>query len=158
MELEKVILFNFRSIKYVSIDFNHKCRILVGINESGKTNILKALSLLSEEAPISKDDIREPLPNETEINLPQEESGWDTRPQRHHQAGHQRIAAHNNVFNVVSVQQCEQISEVRLHFHRIAFADSPLLLPAPRVSYLTNRPSCSREDGSPLDSSWLPPF
>jgi len=66
MELEKVNIVNFRSIKNVSIDFDHKCRILVGINETGKTNILKALSLLRKEVPVSKEDIREPLPEETE--------------------------------------------------------------------------------------------
>ncbi len=67
MELEKINIVNFRSIKDVSIDFGHKCRILVGINETGKTNILKALSLLDEKEPIRKEDIREPLPNEPKI-------------------------------------------------------------------------------------------
>ena len=50
------------------VSFDSPCRVLVGINESGKSNILKALRLLSDDYdPVSKDDVRESLPDEDEI-------------------------------------------------------------------------------------------
>jgi predicted ATP-dependent endonuclease of OLD family len=67
MLLKRVIIENFRSIEYLRIDFDQKCRILVGINESGKSNILKALSMLSEDREPSKEDIREVLPDEPPV-------------------------------------------------------------------------------------------
>jgi predicted ATP-dependent endonuclease of OLD family len=41
-----------------------RCRVLVGINEAGKTNILKALSLLDPDAQIQPSDRRESRPGE----------------------------------------------------------------------------------------------
>jgi predicted ATP-dependent endonuclease of OLD family len=68
MKLDKVEIVNYRSIKKETITFDPTCRVLVGINESGKSNILKALRLLSEDYdPIRKDDVRESLPEEDEI-------------------------------------------------------------------------------------------
>ncbi|PCI58089.1 MAG: hypothetical protein COB34_05725 [Methylophilaceae bacterium] len=55
MKLHKVQIRNFRSIEDEEIVFDPKCRILVGINESGKSNVLKALNLLSDTEPSSKD-------------------------------------------------------------------------------------------------------
>ncbi len=45
MKLNRVQIKNFRSIKDIEIDFDPSCRVLVGINESGKSNILNALAL-----------------------------------------------------------------------------------------------------------------
>lgn len=73
MKLTRVEITNFRSIKDVTINFDHSCRILVGINESGKSNILRALSFLDHETIPDKDEIREPLANEPVIT----ESGVD---------------------------------------------------------------------------------
>ena len=64
MKLKKVEILNFRSIKESEIVFNPSCRVLVGINESGKSNLLDALSLLSEENQLAIEDEREPLPDE----------------------------------------------------------------------------------------------
>lgn len=49
MRLNHVDISNFRSIKSIVINFDPKCRVLVGINESGKSNILEALSLLDPD-------------------------------------------------------------------------------------------------------------
>ncbi len=53
MILEKIKIKNFRSIKELELNFNEiaekKCFILLGINESGKSNILKAISLLNKD-------------------------------------------------------------------------------------------------------------
>ena len=69
MKLKKIKIKNFRSIKDVTIDFDPPCRILVGINESGKSNILRALSLLKkDQKPNRNKDQREALPNELEID------------------------------------------------------------------------------------------
>lgn len=69
MKLDMATIKNFRSIKDVDIHFDPPCRILVGINESGKSNILKALSLLSDDLkPVKKDDQREALPDEEPIS------------------------------------------------------------------------------------------
>jgi len=67
MKLTSVEIVNFRSIDSLSIEFNPKCRVLVGINESGKSNILRALSFLMPEKIPTKDDLREPLPTEQPI-------------------------------------------------------------------------------------------
>lgn len=64
MILKRVEIENFRSIKGAKILFGESCYVLVGINESGKSNILKALEYLDVEKEISNLDIREPLPDE----------------------------------------------------------------------------------------------
>lgn len=69
MKLDKVNIMNFRSIEDVAIDFNPQCRVLVGINESGKSNVLKALSFLSDDYdPSRADDLRDALPDEDPID------------------------------------------------------------------------------------------
>jgi AAA15 family ATPase/GTPase len=69
MKLDKVEIVNFRSIKKEIVTFDPQCRVLVGINESGKSNILKALRLLSSDFdPSRKDDVRESLPDEETIS------------------------------------------------------------------------------------------
>ena len=59
MKLEKIKIVNFRSIKELELDFYSNSRVLVGINEAGKSNILKAAALLSDDAKIQNDDIRQ---------------------------------------------------------------------------------------------------
>lgn len=69
MKLDKVQIKNFRSIKDETISFEPRCRILVGVNESGKSNILKALALLDESVDIDQqNNIREILPNEDDYS------------------------------------------------------------------------------------------
>ena len=58
MKLERVKIKNFRSIKEATIEFDPSCRVLVGKNESGKSNILKALRLLDRGYAPSNDDKR----------------------------------------------------------------------------------------------------
>ena len=53
MKLKNATIRNFRSIDNQKIEFEPSCRILVGINESGKSNVLKALTLLSNEISIN---------------------------------------------------------------------------------------------------------
>jgi len=60
MLLDRVAIKNYRSIKELEITFDPKCRILVGINESGKTNILNALDLLEPKKTTTQRDLREP--------------------------------------------------------------------------------------------------
>jgi hypothetical protein len=67
MRLESVVIQNFRSIKNVEIQFSPTCLILAGINESGKSNILRALFALGDFQP-GPEDVREPSPNEEPIN------------------------------------------------------------------------------------------
>ncbi|MES0490311.1 MAG: AAA family ATPase [Leptospirales bacterium] len=47
MELNKVVIKNYRSIEKVEIDIDHKCKILIGFNETGKTSILKAITSMN---------------------------------------------------------------------------------------------------------------
>lgn len=68
MKLTSVTIKNFRSIKDAKLDFVPSCRALIGINESGKTNVLHALSMLSDDISPSADDIREPLQDEDPID------------------------------------------------------------------------------------------
>ncbi|MCK1385455.1 AAA family ATPase [Bradyrhizobium sp. 21] len=67
MRLEKVQIKNFRSIQSVDLELTPSCRILVGINESGKSNILRAISSLGDFTPSKSDDVREPAPGEGPI-------------------------------------------------------------------------------------------
>lgn len=67
MVLNYVQIENFRSIKNLKIDLSKNCYFLVGINESGKSNVLSALSLLSKDKEPKKTDIREALPNEEPV-------------------------------------------------------------------------------------------
>ncbi|MDP3765028.1 MAG: AAA family ATPase, partial [Nanoarchaeota archaeon] len=64
MKLVKAEIFNFRSIKDMTISFDPKCLVLVGINESGKSNILQALSLLSPNPKFEDFDVRQVHPEE----------------------------------------------------------------------------------------------
>jgi predicted ATP-dependent endonuclease of OLD family len=69
VKINKIEIKNYRSIQNITLEFNPSCKILVGINESGKTNILKALSFLKPDVqPIKTDDLREALPDEDLIN------------------------------------------------------------------------------------------
>lgn len=69
MRLNRVQIRNFRSIKDVVIEFDPKCRVLIGINESGKSNILRALALLGGDSkPVTEDDRREALPDESTVD------------------------------------------------------------------------------------------
>lgn len=69
MKLDCVDIKNFRSIQYVRVNFNPTCRVFVGINESGKSNILNALSLMGEDSvPVAKFDLREALQDESPID------------------------------------------------------------------------------------------
>ena len=64
MELSSVQIENFRSIKSENINFDPNCLILVGINESGKSNILHAFRLLSKDYKVTNEDQRFVLENE----------------------------------------------------------------------------------------------
>ncbi len=59
MELKRVDIKNFRSIRAGTIDFSFRCRILVGINESGKSNVLRAMSFLLPEVLPTPQDVRQ---------------------------------------------------------------------------------------------------
>lgn len=67
MRLAYAQIKNFRSVEDARIHFDPSCRILVGINESGKSNILRALSMLVKDVAPSKSDIRQTLPDEPPI-------------------------------------------------------------------------------------------
>lgn len=66
MKLNRVEIENFRSIGNAKISFEPQCRVLVGKNEVGKSNILKALSMLDSTITTTLDesDLREGLPSE----------------------------------------------------------------------------------------------
>lgn len=68
MKLDRVEIKNYRSIKDQTIDFKEGCQVLVGINEAGKSNILKALSLLDTNTQISNCDVRIEREDETPTN------------------------------------------------------------------------------------------
>jgi predicted ATPase len=58
MRLIYAEITNFRSISKIKISFEPRCRILLGINESGKSNILRALNLLDPAQKPTAADIR----------------------------------------------------------------------------------------------------
>ncbi len=64
MKLNRIEIENYRSIKSYKLIPEDRCTILVGKNESGKSNILKAISLLNEGRESSEDDVRDHLLHE----------------------------------------------------------------------------------------------
>ena len=68
MKLDRVQIKNFRSIKDLTFRFTPSFKILVGKNESGKSNIIRALSLLSNSITPTIEDKREFLPDEIVSN------------------------------------------------------------------------------------------
>lgn len=67
MKLLRADITNFRSIENLTVSFDDGCEILIGINESGKSNILRALQLLDPNAPVSANDLRIERQNEKPI-------------------------------------------------------------------------------------------
>ena len=59
MQIKKAIIKNFKSIANEEIDFTHDCKIFVGLSESGKTNLLLALSALDTTFTLNKSYIKE---------------------------------------------------------------------------------------------------
>jgi len=64
MELSRVHIKNFRSIKDSVIHFENNCLILLGKNEAGKSNILKAIAATFDEYEVSNKDKRKKIANE----------------------------------------------------------------------------------------------
>lgn len=58
MKLDRIEIDNFRSVKRSTINFFHNCQILLGKNEAGKSNILKAMASLFGEYKVSNKDKR----------------------------------------------------------------------------------------------------
>ncbi|MDR2836341.1 MAG: AAA family ATPase [Bacteroidales bacterium] len=64
MQLTRIQIKNFRSIKSQTIEFDHNCLILVGKNEAGKSNILKAIAAVFDKYIVSDKDKRKRIDNE----------------------------------------------------------------------------------------------
>lgn len=64
MILKEIQIRNFRSVKDENIVFNHNCIILLGKNEAGKSNILKAIAAVFGEYTVSNKDKRKRVENE----------------------------------------------------------------------------------------------
>ena len=64
MLLDRIEIRNFRSIKTATIRFDHHCRILLGKNEAGKSNVLKAIAALFGLYSVSSRDKRKKINNE----------------------------------------------------------------------------------------------
>lgn len=68
MKLQSIEIKNYRSIQDLTFDFGApQALILVGINESGKSNILKAMNLLSKDETPAKKDIRIARPSDAPV-------------------------------------------------------------------------------------------
>jgi len=64
MELSKIVIKNFRSIKDEQISFDSNCLILLGKNEAGKSNILKAIAAVFGNYPVQDKDKRKRIDTE----------------------------------------------------------------------------------------------
>ena len=64
MQLTKIQIENFRSIQSQTIIFDHNCLILIGKNEAGKSNIIKAIAAVFEQYTVSNKDKRKKIDNE----------------------------------------------------------------------------------------------
>jgi len=68
MKLKRCEIKNFRSINSISFEFDQSFKCLVGLNEAGKSNILKALSFLDPDINPGIDDVRDPAHNESPVD------------------------------------------------------------------------------------------
>ena len=66
MKLATLDMVNYLSVQDATLEFDTNCLILVGKNESGKTNILQALSYLKPDRQPIASEIRENLPTEVD--------------------------------------------------------------------------------------------
>ena len=64
MELTRIEINNFRSIKDEKINFSDNCIILLGKNEAGKSNVIKAIASVFEKYIVSDKDKRKRIDNE----------------------------------------------------------------------------------------------
>ena len=64
MELKTIEIRNFRSIKDEKIQFKHNCLIMLGKNEAGKSNVLKAIAAVFGEYIVADKDKRKKIDNE----------------------------------------------------------------------------------------------
>jgi AAA15 family ATPase/GTPase len=64
MQLTKIQIENFRSIKSQTITLDRNCLILLGKNEAGKSNILKAIAAVFGQYLVSDKDKRKRIDNE----------------------------------------------------------------------------------------------
>ena len=64
MKHTRIQIENFRSIKSQTIEFDKNCLILVGKNEAGKSNILKAIAAVFGQYIVSNKDKRKRIDNE----------------------------------------------------------------------------------------------
>lgn len=58
MKISRVLVQNYRSVEELTIPIKHGCQVLLGINESGKSNILRALQLLDPAVDVKPADLR----------------------------------------------------------------------------------------------------
>ena len=68
MKIKEIHIENFRSIKNETIVMDKNCLILVGKNEAGKSNVLKAIAALFGQYPMTEKDQRKRINNEKIIN------------------------------------------------------------------------------------------
>ncbi len=64
MKLDRFEIKNFRSIKDMTIQVNHNCLVLLGKNEAGKSNILKAIAAIYGKYDVTAKDRRKKIGNE----------------------------------------------------------------------------------------------
>lgn len=67
MKLSQIDIKNYRSIADLSLPIDFNCQVLIGINESGKSNILRALSLLDPSNNPTQADLRIPRHQEPDV-------------------------------------------------------------------------------------------
>jgi len=68
MRLYSVSIKNYRSIEELDLEFSCGCQALIGMNESGKTNILRALALIDPNLSVLPNDLRIERLGESEVN------------------------------------------------------------------------------------------
>lgn len=64
MKIQTITINNFRSIKSETIQFDNNCLILLGKNEAGKSNVLKAIAALFGQYNVTNKDKRKRIENE----------------------------------------------------------------------------------------------
>lgn len=69
MLLKSVEINNFKSIEYCDMDIEKGCKVFVGLSESGKSNLLCALSCLDKNIVLSREYVKEGTRSNQESNI-----------------------------------------------------------------------------------------
>ena len=69
MELVHIEINNYRSIEKLELDLERNTKVFIGVSETGKSNLLKALNVINPNYNFEKKDIRENISYDSQCEI-----------------------------------------------------------------------------------------